>query len=145
MRRDKEHRNNRRRTDTKRGFIALVSVVLLAIGAMTSSVMVMSVAVAYADAVARREFRIYATLNAEACADAAALMTAKDVFMAGSIEIADFHCIAMVPPHAPASSFVVHAAARAFSNPHRDSRAASGQGLESVQGYASRTVTLPDF
>ena len=78
------------------GFIAVTAVILLATGVMAFSLATLGSAVAYSDAVYRRELRIQANLNAEACLDTAALMAAKDYFLAGSVHISEFGCNAVI-------------------------------------------------
>jgi hypothetical protein len=79
-----------------KGFIAVTAVILLAAGVMVFSLVTLGSAVLYSDAVYRRELRIQANLNAESCLDTAALMVAKDYFLAGSVYISEFGCNAIV-------------------------------------------------
>ncbi len=81
---------------TKMGFIAVTAVILLATGALAFSLVALSSAASYADSVYRRELRIQANLNVEACLDTAALMAAKDYFLSGPMHIAEFDCDATV-------------------------------------------------
>jgi hypothetical protein len=49
-------------------------------------------AAGYSDMVDRRELRIQAGLNAEACLDTASLMLAKDFFLNGTTTVPEFGC-----------------------------------------------------
>ena len=80
----------------ERGFIALIAIIVLATGALAFSLATMSGAVAYSDAAYRRELRIQARLNAQACLDSVSLMTGKDYFLSGQVELKEFGCIANV-------------------------------------------------
>ena len=79
-----------------KGFIAVTAVILLATGVMAFSLAALGSAVLYSDAVYRRELRIQANLNAESCLDTAALMAAKDHFLAGPVYISEFGCNATI-------------------------------------------------
>jgi type II secretory pathway pseudopilin PulG len=81
---------------TSRGFIAVTAVILLAAGVIAFSLAALGSAVLYSDAVNRRELRIQAGMNAEACLDSAALMAAKDYFLIGSVYISEFGCNATI-------------------------------------------------
>lgn len=84
------------RTTRQKGFIALVSVILLALGVLTFSVTVLAAAAEYADMVSRHELRIQRGLNEKACADTLGLMIAKDAFLNGTVELPEFGCVATV-------------------------------------------------
>ncbi len=79
-----------------RGFIAVTAVIMLAAGVMAFSLAALGSAVSYEDAVDRRELRVQAAMNAEACLDSAALMAAKDHFLAGPFDISELGCTAVV-------------------------------------------------
>ena len=80
--------NNR----NEKGFAAFIAVVLIASGILAFSLVSISSALLYADAVNQREYRIQARLNADACLDMATLMVAKDYFMNGTTTIAKLEC-----------------------------------------------------
>jgi hypothetical protein len=84
------------RKANKKGFMAVTAVILLATGTLAFSLVALASAAAYADAVMRRELRVQAGLNAEACLDTAALMAAKDYFFQGDVNISEFGCTAHV-------------------------------------------------
>ncbi len=79
-----------------KGFVALISVVLLATGVMTFSSVTSSVALAYSDSIFRKELRIQAGLNTSSCLETLALMLAKDFFLNGPVSIPEFGCEAFV-------------------------------------------------
>ncbi len=72
--------------------MALIAVILISTGVLVFSLATMSAAVSYSDVVSRKEIRIQAQLNAEACLDTAILMAAKDYFISGNIPIKEFGC-----------------------------------------------------
>jgi len=74
------------------GFMATIAVILLATGIMALSLSAASAAVLYSDAVAKRELRIQARMNAKACLDTAALMVVKDYFLDREADISEFGC-----------------------------------------------------
>ncbi len=88
--------NNMYNEKISRGFIATTAVILLATGTLAFSLAALGSVVLYADSVSRREMRIQADLNAEACLDTAALMAAKDYFLSGSVYVSKFNCDAVV-------------------------------------------------
>ena len=79
-----------------RGFMALIAVVLLAISTLAFSLATMSAAASYSDVAYRRELRIQAQLNAQACLDSVSLMAAKDYFLNGPVHLFAFGCNAVV-------------------------------------------------
>jgi len=79
-----------------RGFMALIAVILLGTTALVFSIVTLAQAADYADAVSRRELRIQAGMNADACLAQLSLMFAKDYFLGGAVEIAEFGCDAEV-------------------------------------------------
>jgi hypothetical protein len=79
-----------------KGFVATTAVILLATGTLAFSLVALGSAVLYADSVNRRELRIQAGLNAEACLDTVALMSVKDYFLVGPVYISEFGCDAVV-------------------------------------------------
>ncbi len=83
-------------SDPKKGFLALVAVILLATGTLAFSLGIVSASAEYADAVLRRELRIQADLFARACLDSVTLMAAKDYFISGTISLREFGCLADV-------------------------------------------------
>ncbi len=76
--------------------MALIALVLLATGTLAFSLATMSAAAAYADMSYRRELRIQARLNADACLDSVSLMAAKDYFLNGHVKLSEFGCDAQV-------------------------------------------------
>ncbi|MBP6858484.1 MAG: hypothetical protein KBC33_01480 [Candidatus Pacebacteria bacterium] len=86
-------RSNYRRIESKRGFIAVTAVILLAMGCIATVMIAFTTSASYADSVTRREYRIQKAMNAEACQDIRELMLAKDYFFVGSVIVAEFGCI----------------------------------------------------
>jgi len=80
----------------KKGFMAVTAVMLLAAGTLAFSLATMSAAALYSDAIMRRELRIQAGLNVQACLDSVELMAEKDYFLTGKIGLADFGCRATI-------------------------------------------------
>ena len=80
----------------RRGFMALIAVVLLATGTLAFSLATVSAASTYADMAYRRELRIQAQLNADACLETISLMAAKDYFLNGVVRLSEFGCEAEV-------------------------------------------------
>lgn len=78
------------------GFIALIAVILLAFGTLTFSLVTLSSAFSYADAVAKREIRIQARLNRDACIDTLTLMISRDHFLNGNVTIRELSCEAKI-------------------------------------------------
>lgn len=77
---------------TKSGFGAVSGVLLLSSGTLAVSLAVLGSAVSYTDVVFRRELRVQAALDRDACEESAALLKAKDVFATGLIELQEFNC-----------------------------------------------------
>ena len=67
----------RRHRHEARGFIALIAVIMASLTMLAFSLIASDAAAGYSDMVDRRELRIQAGLNAEACLDTASLMLAK--------------------------------------------------------------------
>lgn len=78
------------------GFIASITVVILATGILAISFSTLAGAISYSESVYKRELRIQANLNANACLDKVTLMVAKDYFLSGEIKIQEFGCIANI-------------------------------------------------
>ena len=78
----------------KNGFIALIAVVVLAMGIFTFSLVTYSAVYSYYDSVNRKELRIQANLNAKSCLKTVALMYAKDFFLNGEQVLNKFGCTA---------------------------------------------------
>jgi len=76
----------------RRGFIAVTSVIFLALSTLTFSLVVLNAVIDYADSVEKKELRIQAKMNAESCLDHATLMTAKDYFISGKFDLPIFGC-----------------------------------------------------
>ena len=79
-----------------RGFAALISVVLLATGVLAFSLVTLESAVIYADMASKREIRIQASLNLEACLDTSQLMIGRDYFWVGTSSLPEFGCTVYV-------------------------------------------------
>ncbi len=84
--------NSKKGRNIQGGFIALIAVVLLSMTALLFSFVTMGSAFSYADTVSKRELRIQANMNADACLDTATLMTAKDYFLIGTSTLSEFGC-----------------------------------------------------
>lgn len=82
--------------NNEKGFVATVSLAMLFLGAMVFTLVMMSSVLAYADSVYRRELRIQASLNADACIDTIKLMVTGNYFLSGEIHVKDFGCVAEV-------------------------------------------------
>ncbi|MFA6315082.1 MAG: hypothetical protein WC648_01790 [Candidatus Paceibacterota bacterium] len=78
------------------GFLALSAVLVLVVGGLSFSLITMSAILSYSESVNKRELRIQSRLNLTACLDALEIMSMKDYFMSGSIEIRQFGCHADV-------------------------------------------------
>ena len=76
----------------ERGFIALISILLITSGVAVISFATLGAAAAYSDSVLHREMRIQHELNLEACSDSAKLIKAKDSFASGTIHLDEFDC-----------------------------------------------------
>jgi hypothetical protein len=85
-----------KKISVNRGFIALIAVLLLNMGALAFSLVTLNNALEYADAVNQREFRIQSDMNAKACLDMVKLMLAKDYFLNGNVTLPLFDCTANV-------------------------------------------------
>ena len=81
-----------RRELPKRGFVAVIAVLLISGATTALSLSVLGAAVSYSDSVFRREMRLQASFDALACEDTAKLIKAKDVFASGTIHLAEFNC-----------------------------------------------------
>ncbi|HTK33646.1 MAG TPA: hypothetical protein VL335_03855 [Candidatus Paceibacterota bacterium] len=79
-----------------KGFIAVTAVVVIVSGILVYSVASMASVFAYSDVVLRREWRIQANFNAQACLETVALMSARDYFLEGDIKLEEFGCFAHV-------------------------------------------------
>lgn len=76
----------------KKGFTALVAVVILSTGLMTLALVVMSNSVSYSDMVIKRENRIRRSLQLQSCLNSLKIMALKDNFLIGSMVINEFQC-----------------------------------------------------
>lgn len=76
----------------KKGFTALITVILLSTGIMALSLVVMAHAVSYADMVNKREMRIRKSLALSACLNTLQIIATKDTLFIGSIVIEEFQC-----------------------------------------------------
>ena len=80
----------------RRGFSALVAVILLSAVTLAFSVTALDAAMLYADGVTAHEWRIQKDFNETACLDTARLMSAKDAFLKGPVGIPEFDCAANI-------------------------------------------------
>ena len=78
------------------GFMAVISVVMLALAIQAFSVTVFATVSSYLDSVGRRELRLQTNLNADSCLDTVAIMAAKDYFIQGVLDISAFRCRATI-------------------------------------------------
>jgi hypothetical protein len=76
----------------KKGFGALIAVVLVSSGLSSFLIVALGASSAYSDLIYRKEMRIQSALDESACSDAAMLVKAKDAFVSGSVHIADLGC-----------------------------------------------------
>ena len=74
---------------TQHGFMALVSMIMLALGTFAFSISTTSAAIAYADSVYAREMRIQRQLNQQGCTSSIQLMKIIDYFMNGEPSCSD--------------------------------------------------------
>lgn len=81
---------------THGGYAALIAVVMLSFGTLAMSLSTLGAAVWYADSVERREMRMQAGLNAEACLITVELMADRDYFLTGAVVIRELGCTAYV-------------------------------------------------
>ncbi len=88
--------NSRAYVATSKGFIAVTAIIIIVSGILMYSVMATVSAFAYSDMVLRREWRTQANINAQSCLSTVALMTAKDYFLEGEIEVEEFGCSATI-------------------------------------------------
>ncbi len=75
-----------------RGFTATIVVIMLASCIFAMSLTAMLAVINYSDSVSKKELRIQANMNADACMDTALLMLVKDYFLNGNILIPEFDC-----------------------------------------------------
>ncbi len=76
----------------KSGFVAMISLILLAFSTMTISLVVFGASVVYIDSVNRKEMRIQTALNLEACKMRALDILARDYYVSGRVEQREFGC-----------------------------------------------------
>jgi hypothetical protein len=79
-----------------RGFVALIAVIMASLTMLAFSLIALDAAAGYSDMADRRELRIQAGLNAEACLDTATLMVNKDYFLNGTTTVPEFGCVVNV-------------------------------------------------
>lgn len=77
---------------TKNGFIATVSVTLLASITSFLSIVALNLSLTYYDRFNREEIRIQTSFNARSCLDTATLMLSRDYFLFGSFKIERYGC-----------------------------------------------------
>jgi hypothetical protein len=87
---------NSRQSHGSMGFGALIAVVMLSCLALVFSILTLTVSAEYSESVYLKEMRIQKELYAKACFDTANLMSAKDYFLKGTIEIEEFKCKATI-------------------------------------------------
>lgn len=78
--------------ESKRGFVAVTAIILLAMGCITTVMIAFTASASYADSVTRREYRIQKAMNEEACKDIRGLMLTKDYFFVGPVTVEEFGC-----------------------------------------------------
>jgi len=78
------------------GFIATIAVILLATFILTFSLITLDTALSFSGGVYKKELRIQANLNADACLDQVTLMVSRDYFLSGQIKIKEFGCTANI-------------------------------------------------
>ena len=78
------------------GFIALVTIILVATGTLAFSLVVSSAALSYSDSVLRKELRMAARHNVHSCLESLTIMLAKDYFLNGEQHIRELNCSASV-------------------------------------------------
>ncbi len=76
----------------KRGFMAMISVMLLSIGILAFSISSLASATMYSDMVYRREIRIQVNANLSSCMNTAKLMIQRDYFIYGTSTLSEFGC-----------------------------------------------------
>lgn len=76
----------------KKGFTAVIAVILISTGIIALSVMVIGRAAAYGDMVNKREMRIRKSLALSACLTSLEIMAAKDILLIGSVIMEEFQC-----------------------------------------------------
>ena len=118
----------RMKLSTNKGFAALVAVVLLSVGLLAFSLATFGSAIDYADLVYRRELRIQAALNANSCIESLKLISAKDYFLSGSINVAKLGCVGNV-------------ARDSFGNVTLNATSS----LEQINAHASANIYLPEL
>lgn len=74
----------------------MIAVTLISFGLIALSITVMSHAVSYADTITRREYRIRARVNVDACIESLKIMSGKDPFLQGKILLREFGCEAYI-------------------------------------------------
>lgn len=75
------------------GFIATITLVILAIGSLAMSLVTINTAILYADGVYSRERRIQRKLNDTSCLETASLISAKDIYWSKDVYLSDFDCV----------------------------------------------------
>ncbi|KND49936.1 MAG: hypothetical protein AB197_00290 [Parcubacteria bacterium C7867-002] len=79
-----------------KGFTAVLSIILLALGTFTFALVTMTRAHSYVDMTMRRDMRIQTHLALESCIATIQLMVHKDMFLKGSVHIREFGCQAYI-------------------------------------------------
>ncbi|MEI6304915.1 MAG: hypothetical protein WCP09_02775 [Candidatus Taylorbacteria bacterium] len=75
-----------------RGFIAMISTMIVASGLLVFSLSTLTSAVMYLDMVNRREIRTQVELNLSSCMNIADLMIGADYFLSGTMTISELGC-----------------------------------------------------
>ena len=76
----------------KRGFIATVAVVLLALGSLAFMYVIAQSVFEYSESVYKREMRLQKELNVRACAETKPILLAKDYFLNTNVFLSDLGC-----------------------------------------------------
>ncbi len=82
--------------NNRRGYIAVVTVVMMTFYVLVFSYVVIESAISYSDSVTRKEWRIQGNMNAESCLSTVALMAVKDYFLEGDVLVPEFGCSASI-------------------------------------------------
>ena len=77
---------------TKKGFGALIAVLILSAGAFAILIVTVHSSYMYADSIEKRELRIQARLNVESCLQQVTIMIRQDRFLVGDFNIKELGC-----------------------------------------------------
>ncbi len=77
----------------KNGYVALISIITLALGTLAMNIQVLLGAQSYSDFVDRKVVRIQNSLNLSACLDMGIYMLASDFWVRGVKNLPDLNCV----------------------------------------------------